>query len=91
MAARPDRGLWLASLPIAGADGTLAKRLKHLRGRVVAKTGTLDGVVCLAGYILDEGGRPVIAMAILCNQIRGGNYRARRIIDALVSDWARSN
>jgi len=88
LATRPDAPMLIDSLPIAAVDGTLAKRLTHLRGRVRAKTGTLDGVVALAGYITDEQGRPIIAMAVLCNQVRGGNWRARPIIDALVTDWA---
>lgn len=45
----------LESLPIAGVDGTLKKRMKNTAGEgwVRAKTGYIDGVVSLAGY----GGR----------------------------------
>ena len=40
------------SLPIAGEDGTLSKRMKGLytRNNVRAKTGTLTGISSLAGY-----------------------------------------
>lgn len=40
------------SLPIAGIDGTLSKRMHHTpaQGNVHAKTGTLKGVTTLAGY-----------------------------------------
>ncbi|GIL16742.1 MAG: D-alanyl-D-alanine carboxypeptidase DacC [Oligoflexia bacterium] len=43
---------FFTSLPIAGVDGTLKKRLKETRGErwVRAKTGLLTGVVSLAGY-----------------------------------------
>ncbi|RPI02573.1 MAG: D-alanyl-D-alanine carboxypeptidase/D-alanyl-D-alanine-endopeptidase [Calditrichaeota bacterium] len=41
------------SLPISGKDGTLSHRLGDAtcRGRVHAKTGTLEGVYALSGYI----------------------------------------
>src|SRR5205085_2918350 len=60
-------------MPVAGLDpGTLEERYlsPDVNGAVVAKTGTLRGVSCLAGYmytrdrgivvftILDEGGSP---------------------------------
>lgn len=44
--------IFIDSLPIAGVDGTLKKRMKNTQaeGWVRAKTGYLDGVVSLAGY-----------------------------------------
>jgi serine-type D-Ala-D-Ala carboxypeptidase/endopeptidase (penicillin-binding protein 4) len=44
--------VFIDSLPIAGIDGTLKKRMKNsaAEGWVRAKTGYLDGVVSLAGY-----------------------------------------
>lgn len=59
---------FLASLPIAGADGTLRRRMKTgatLR-RVRAKTGTLNGVSALSGYAFLDDGR-VLAFSILMN------------------------
>ena len=40
------------SLPIAGEDGTLSKRMKgeYTKGNVRAKTGTVTGISSLAGY-----------------------------------------
>lgn len=43
------------SLPIAGIDGTLKKRLKDKAGEVRAKTGYLDGIIGLAGYYQKNG------------------------------------
>ena len=47
---------FLHSLPISGVDGTLHKRLMEddVQGRIRAKTGSMTGIVSLAGYI----GRP---------------------------------
>jgi D-alanyl-D-alanine carboxypeptidase/D-alanyl-D-alanine-endopeptidase (penicillin-binding protein 4) len=49
----------LVSLPIAGVDGTLKKRMKGEAGErwVRAKTGFLTGVVSLAGYAGRADGR----------------------------------
>jgi D-alanyl-D-alanine carboxypeptidase/D-alanyl-D-alanine-endopeptidase (penicillin-binding protein 4) len=50
---------FLTSLPIAGVDGTLKKRMKNSPGErwVRAKTGFLTNVVSLAGYAGRKDGR----------------------------------
>ena len=57
----------IASLPIAGVDGTLRKRLGNgsASGRAHLKTGYLDGVRALAGYVLDNSGRRWIVVFLL--------------------------
>ena len=59
-------GDYLASLPIAGADGTLRSRLQETVAErfVRAKTGTLDQVSALSGYA-GAVGKPPIAFSIL--------------------------
>ena len=46
-------------LPISGIDGTLKNiyRSELLRGQMKLKTGTLNGVRCLAGYISTASGK----------------------------------
>jgi len=88
LAARPEAKAFVASLAVAGTDGTLAKRLTAHRGRIVGKTGTLNGVSTIAGYVLDDAGAPAVAFAIFCNRVQGGNWRARTVQDALIADWA---
>ncbi len=46
------------SLPIAGVDGTLRKRMRRTKaeGNVHAKTGTVEGVSSLSGYLTAPNG-----------------------------------
>ncbi len=81
----------VASLPTGGVDGTLAKRWRNqaARGRVRAKTGTLDKVVSLAGYVgVDQA--HTFAFAIVVNDIpkgQRGTVRAMadEMLDAMVA------
>ena len=64
------RVAFLASLAIAGVDGTLEDRLqrKPARGQVIAKTGTTSAASALSGFVRDryvfailQNGRPISA------------------------------
>ncbi|MDN3919441.1 D-alanyl-D-alanine carboxypeptidase/D-alanyl-D-alanine endopeptidase [Roseateles violae] len=76
----------LGTLPIAGVDGTLSRRLKGTpaEGRARLKTGTLHSAVALAGYVPDAADRPWIVVAMLNDELASKN--GRPVIDALV-DW----
>lgn len=76
-----------ASMPIAGIDGTLRRRLQGTpaEGRARLKTGTLRNVVALAGYVPDASGVQNVFVAML-NSEDAGNGRGRAVLDALV-DW----
>ena len=56
-----------ASLPIAGRDGTLTRtyRQSPFSGQAHIKTGSLNGVSAIAGYILTESGRRLAVVALL--------------------------
>ena len=57
----------MASLPILSLDGTAQKRLKDsaASGRAHLKTGSLDGVSAIAGYVLDANNhRHVLVMLV---------------------------
>ena len=57
------------SLPVAGRDGPLSKRLAGTpaEGRVRAKTGTVDNVRAIAGYVQTVGGETLIFSIIANN------------------------
>ena len=71
-----------ASLSIGGIDGTLGKRFEreHEVNQVRGKTGTLNGVSCLVGYVRDVDGQEY-AFAFLINNLAGGSYAAKMIQD----------
>ena len=75
-----------SSLPITAVDGTLKRRngLGAAAGQGHLKTGTLDGVRSLAGYLMDRQGRHVVVVLIV-NHPRAGN--ATLVEDALLA-WA---
>jgi D-alanyl-D-alanine carboxypeptidase/D-alanyl-D-alanine-endopeptidase (penicillin-binding protein 4) len=65
MASGPAFDVFLDTLPVAGVDGTLAGRFKgtRLEGRIHAKTGTLEQVNALSGYMdLPSGKRLVFSI-----------------------------
>lgn len=75
-----------ASLPTGGYDGTLARRYhgKAAFGRVRAKTGTLDKVTTLAGYVGVESNH-LLAFAVLVNDIPPGQRpTVRALIDEMM-------
>jgi D-alanyl-D-alanine carboxypeptidase/D-alanyl-D-alanine-endopeptidase (penicillin-binding protein 4) len=77
---------FLSSLPLAGKDGTMRWRLDgpETAGRVRAKTGTLDGVYSLAGYMETSAGERLV-FAILVNDAPGRAAAMTPAIDALAA------
>lgn len=75
----------LATLPIAGVDGTLSRRLKDgpATARARLKTGTLRDAVGLAGFVSDASGRPWVFVALL-NHPEAAR-KGRPVLDALVN------
>ncbi len=66
-ASRPIFHEFVASLPALGLEGTLKERLADspLAGRAWLKTGTLNGVRNLAGYVMDARGRLYILVFLI--------------------------
>ena len=68
----------LFSLPVAGEDGTLKKRMigTMAEGNVQAKTGTLTGVISLAGYCSASNGHRLCFAIMNQGMQKGSEARA---------------
>jgi len=83
-AKQPWGAAWRETLPIAGVDGTLAGRFKSspLKGKLQAKTGTLNEVNALSGYLTAASGK-TLAFSILVNGHRPGSEAEAQAIDRI--------
>jgi serine-type D-Ala-D-Ala carboxypeptidase/endopeptidase (penicillin-binding protein 4) len=66
----PTSAIYFDSLPVAGVDGTLRGRMKNSRAEknLRAKTGTLDDVSALSGFVQTADGQTLV-FSILLNQL----------------------
>lgn len=70
------------SLPRSGISGTLAYRMTGpLQGKVRAKTGTLEGVSALSGYLITKRNHRISFSIILNDLKRSDRNNARRFQD----------
>ncbi len=74
----------MASLPISGVDGTLRRLKSRASGSAHLKTGSLNEVMAVAGYVDAAGGKRQVLVAIVNHP---NAKSARPVIEALV-DWA---
>ena len=72
------------TLPIAGVDGTIGRRMQGslAAGNLRAKTGTLSGVTALSGYVQTLGGE-WLAFSILMQHYPGSSRDYRAVQDAI--------
>ncbi|MGI9305555.1 MAG: D-alanyl-D-alanine carboxypeptidase/D-alanyl-D-alanine endopeptidase [Gammaproteobacteria bacterium] len=75
----------LASLPLSGNDGTLRRRFvnEELTGRIYLKTGTLNNVKTITGYLLSRSGKKFV---VVCLQNYPGSHKGvgEAVQDALL-------
>ena len=76
---------YIASLPLAAVDGTMRRRLTNssVAGQAHVKTGYLDGVRAISGYVMDTRGR-MLVVVFLINHPGARNAQAAQ--DALL-EW----
>lgn len=75
---------FISALPVAGVDGTLKRRMKNIAWRVRAKTGTIAGVVSLAGYAVSADKEP-FAFVIMINGRNGSVWQYRELEDKVLT------
>ena len=78
---------FLASLPQPG-EGTLTALLPKLpaaqKARIRIKSGSMDGVLCYSGYILDEEGKPSRVFSLLVNGATAKTAVLRETLGSLI-------
>jgi serine-type D-Ala-D-Ala carboxypeptidase/endopeptidase (penicillin-binding protein 4) len=79
--AGPRMPEFVASLPVAGLDGTMKNRTAA-SGSAYVKTGFLEGVRALAGYVLSGSGHRYVVVAIVNH---ANADEATGALDALLS------
>jgi D-alanyl-D-alanine carboxypeptidase/D-alanyl-D-alanine-endopeptidase (penicillin-binding protein 4) len=86
LAAQPYAAPLYEALPIAGVDGTLIGRMRHTaaENNVHAKTGSMEYVHCLVGYVTTAAGER-LAFAIMLNNYEpaADGPRASSDVDAI--------
>ncbi|OKA24077.1 D-alanyl-D-alanine carboxypeptidase/D-alanyl-D-alanine-endopeptidase [Pseudomonas versuta] len=84
----PYAAEFISSLPIAGKDGTMRKRLKTtaMNGQAHIKTGTLNTVRAISGFSRDNNGHTWAVVAILNDPRPWG---ASSILDQVLLDLYR--
>ena len=80
----PNYVLYFMSLPVAGKDGTLKKRMKDspAKENVFAKTGTLEGVSALSGYVRAKNNK-LLAFSMMIQNYVGKSSAARKFLDRI--------
>ena len=86
MRGSPSFPAFLASLPAAG-EGTLRGVLtgSPAAPRVRMKSGSMDGVLCYSGYILDAEGNPSVTFSILTNNTTAKVADVRAVLVRIIS------
>lgn len=75
---------YYASLPIAGREGTLKNFMSNSKyqGKIRAKSGSIGGVQCYAGYLID--GNKKYAFTIMINKFTGSRTEVRKSIERFI-------
>ena len=87
----PSFGAYVDSLGVAGVSGTIATHGERLPesaaiGRAWIKTGTLNNVTSMAGYVKGQSGQDYTVVGLINTDQALNIYAARTVLDAML-DW----
>lgn len=80
---------FLDMFPIAAQTGTLRNFMKdnNLAGQFRAKTGSLNGVQCYAGYVIDKYGQPSHIVIVMINGMKSERSAIKKNIEILLENY----
>lgn len=92
VAAQPWGDAFRETLPIGGETGSLARRFRGtaLQGRIFAKTGTVQGVNALSGYMIAASGETLV-FSVIANDRPVDAPSVLALIDRMLIDIAEAN
>ena len=72
--------------PLAGREGTLRSLLANtpLAEYIAMKTGSMNGIQCYAGYMLDDDYAPTHTVVIIVNRMKGARYDVRKGVEQML-------
>ena len=87
-AAGPEGKAFIESLPVPGHEGTLKHVLKDVKpeysSRIRAKSGSMSGVRCYAGYIFPYNQEKPVAFALMSNNHAGKGSDMQKAIEEIL-------
>ena len=90
--AHPDFDTYVDSLGIAGVSGTIMYHSRRMPdsgaiGRAWIKTGTLNNVTAMAGYVKGQSGQDYTVVGLINTKRTLNPYTSRPVLDAML-DWS---
>lgn len=77
---------YISFFPRAGKEGTMRNFLPKSRftGRLALKTGSMSGVLCYAGYLLDYKNRPTHAVVVMVNNFNCSKSSVKNAVENFI-------
>lgn len=86
LATMAENEIYASFFPLAGQEGTLKSFLVDtpLEGYIAMKTGSMKGIQCYAGYLLDDDYVPTHTVVIIMNDLTGSRERAKKAAQTML-------